>query len=237
MATVTDLTNTTWHIPAGWIAEAGYGCFQMNFDLTINTSDGSIIEIKDCYDPNIGYQGGILLPNDNCLSYNLSDGSASYLSNKSGCVFYFKGGTDATNEKLIAWLEANGGLASGGEEDELYLIDESTLTEIADAIRAKKGITGYLDPANFASEILSIGQAPTMTIISFTIDGTAYQAEEGMTWAEWCANSDYNTDGYYVSANRIMSPGASLRIISNVTPDAIIQANTEYVLDHGGGSN
>lgn len=32
-------------------------------------------------------------------------------------------------------------------------------------------------------------------MISFTIDGTAYQAEEGMTWSEW-VNSEYNTDGY-----------------------------------------
>ena len=31
--------------------------------------------------------------------------------------------------------------------------------------------------------------------ISFTIDGTTYQATEGMTWAEW-VDSEYNTDGY-----------------------------------------
>lgn len=32
----------------------------------------------------------------------------------------------------------------------------------------------------------------TINIINFTINGTSYQAEEGMTWYEWC-NSDYNT--------------------------------------------
>lgn len=44
-------------------------------------------------------------------------------------------------------------------------------------------------------------------LISFTINGTTYQAEEGMTWGEWC-NSSYNTYGYvksssseYISAN------------------------------------
>ena len=31
------------------------------------------------------------------------------------------------------------------------------------------------------------------TIIEFTIGGTSYQAEEGMTWAEWI-ESEYNTD-------------------------------------------
>ena len=34
-------------------------------------------------------------------------------------------------------------------------------------------------------------------MISFTIDGTAYQAEEGMTWAEWVV-SPYNNDGAHV---------------------------------------
>ena len=34
-------------------------------------------------------------------------------------------------------------------------------------------------------------------LISFTIDRD-YQAEEGMTWREWI-ESDYNTNGYYLS--------------------------------------
>lgn len=37
-----------------------------------------------------------------------------------------------------------------------------------------------------------------MTLISFTIGGTPYQAEEGMTWAEWC-DSEYNTVSAYIS--------------------------------------
>lgn len=36
----------------------------------------------------------------------------------------------------------------------------------------------------------------TPTLITFTIDGTSYQAEEGMTWKEW-ANSEYNTSRYF----------------------------------------
>lgn len=37
------------------------------------------------------------------------------------------------------------------------------------------------------------------TIIQFTIDGTTYTAESGMTWEEW-VNSSYNTDGYFTGA-------------------------------------
>lgn len=42
-------------------------------------------------------------------------------------------------------------------------------------------------------------------MISFTIDGTTYQAESGMTWSEWCQSS-YDTGGYYVGEfNRVMN--------------------------------
>lgn len=32
-------------------------------------------------------------------------------------------------------------------------------------------------------------------MITFTIDGKQYQAEEGVIWRVWC-NSSYNTDGF-----------------------------------------
>lgn len=50
-------------------------------------------------------------------------------------------------------------------------------------------------------------------IISFTIDGVSYQAEEGMTWGEW-VNSEYNTDGYYIceDLNQIKSPNTELDV-------------------------
>lgn len=36
-----------------------------------------------------------------------------------------------------------------------------------------------------------VGGAETTKLITFTINGTSYNAEEGMTWEEWC-NSEYN---------------------------------------------
>lgn len=33
--------------------------------------------------------------------------------------------------------------------------------------------------------------------ITFTVAGTEYQAEDGMTWAEWC-ESDYNTQSAHI---------------------------------------
>lgn len=41
------------------------------------------------------------------------------------------------------------------------------------------------------------GEEGEVNLISFIIESTSYQAEEGMTWGEWC-NSEYNTKGYYI---------------------------------------
>ncbi len=47
----------------------------------------------------------------------------------------------------------------------------------------------------------------TATLISFTISGTSYQAESGMTWGQWVASS-YNTGGYYVNSLGNIAVGA-----------------------------
>lgn len=46
------------------------------------------------------------------------------------------------------------------------------------------------------SEIGTVEGAVT-NLISFTIAGTSYQAEEGMTWRQW-VESSYNTDGFII---------------------------------------
>ena len=100
---------------------------------------------------------------------------------------------------------------------ELYKIKNETLTSMADKIRVLSGTEGTitttqmdskLDEANteVASQAELIEQiiaalnekfGSGASIITFTIEGTNYQAEEGMTWGEW-VESKYNTDGYYI---------------------------------------
>ena len=46
-------------------------------------------------------------------------------------------------------------------------------------------------------------------LITFTIDGTAYQAEDGMTWAEWL-DSSYNISGFYDSYGFVMKYGGTV---------------------------
>ena len=53
-----------------------------------------------------------------------------------------------------------------------YFIDETTLTDIADAIREKKGTSDKLDPSTFASEISGITAGSSVEIEEKTVTPT-----------------------------------------------------------------
>ena len=72
----------------------------------------------------------------------------------------------------------------------------------------------------------SEGSTTTPALISFTIDGTSYQAEEGMTWEQW-VNSDYNT-GFSVLDNTIYN-GRRNGYVDGVVCSDIIQANSYLI--------
>ena len=83
----------------------------------------------------------------------------------------------------------------------------------------------------------------TPTLISFTVQsmgmgGTfSYQAEEGMTWAQWVASA-YNTNEFVLSGNRVLTSGGidvTLNSSTVLSSDTIIDG-TEYVVS-GGGAN
>ena len=61
---------------------------------------------------------------------------------------------------------------------------------------------------------------PTENLITFTINGTEYQAEDGMTWGEW-VESDYNTDGYEAHPN-----------LGTGTEDSKVPAKNQYCITY-----
>lgn len=63
------------------------------------------------------------------------------------------------------------------------------------------------------------GTYSPVTLINFTIAGTSYQAESGMTWAQWTASS-YNTRGYYVNSLGNIAVGAGGGGGASVTTDS-----------------
>ena len=76
-------------------------------------------------------------------------------------------------------------------------------------------------------------------LITFTIDGTTYQAIDGMTWGEW-VDSEYNVNQeYFLEANIIFIHNMSGRVerVAEATATDTIKDNSAYVLIlMGGGS-
>ena len=64
------------------------------------------------------------------------------------------------------------------------------------------GDSGSTDP--------DTGDGEEANLITFTIDGTEYQAEEGMTWADW-VDSDYNTVGATLENNTVYINGQMIK--------------------------
>ena len=80
-----------------------------------------------------------------------------------------------------------------------------------------------------------------LALITFTIDGTEYQAEEGMTWGEW-VDSEYDNEEWFRGANVIDDQGDFIVRISDnlyaydpdvnvVHADWVIKADHAYTLD------
>ena len=74
--------------------------------------------------------------------------------------------------------------------------------------------------------------------INFTIDGTSYEADGGMTWEQW-VNSTYNTGGFVIQEQKIMRNNFVVRNNSGgdqLSSDYIV-SGTSYSLvsQHNGG--
>lgn len=77
-----------------------------------------------------------------------------------------------------------------------------------------------------------LGTVTPVTLIQFNIgtmsSTTTYQAESGMTWAQWCSSS-YNTAEFYISGTSVYEKGGG-RSIENVNSTDTITANATYIL-------
>jgi hypothetical protein len=92
--------------------------------------------------------------------------------------------------------------------------------------------------------IAIIDSSGAVNLISFTIDGTSYEAEKGMTWSKW-VGSDYNTGdafmGYhgYIVKSSDFHYHVSLNGTNPVLADDYIQASqyTIIYVSGAGGAN
>lgn len=109
-----------------------------------------------------------------------------------------------------------------GEAVELPSLSAPTI-EIADStlnIYDEEGLATSYDILVDGEVVATVSK---VSLISFTIDGTEYQAEEGMTWEAWVAseyntNQKYNFDGAY--SNMVHSSNAYYVYNTNTNANA-----------------
>lgn len=67
-------------------------------------------------------------------------------------------------------------------------------------------------------------------IFTFTIGGTEYQAEEGMTWGEWCNNINYNSTGKWIVFNGgVYSQNLDVQVVAVLSNIASIVLSTDVI--------
>jgi hypothetical protein len=91
-------------------------------------------------------------------------------------------------------------------------------------------VDGLVGDINSVLESIISGGGSGVSLITFTVEGTPYQAEEGMTWIDW-VNSEYNTgqfviQGSYIRLNdKLVFDANRVMLINNTS---IIESNGEY---------
>lgn len=131
----------------------------------------------------------------------------------------------------------------GGSSQKSYDLSSSSkwsaLSDGEHAVQIVAKGTGYRDSAKSTGVTVTKGGA---TLINFTINGTSYQAEEGMTWQQW-VDSSYNTSGgrYFISGGYLKWTNGSVygptSNSSSTNPKATDtpQANAVYTEATSGG--
>ena len=89
-------TETTYNIPSGWVASAGYGIFNVSGD--INGSSFTTLAIG--YVDSVSYR--------NCISLFTNSSFSSQFGNSSSLTITITGGDDVDNELLKSWLDTYG---------------------------------------------------------------------------------------------------------------------------------
>lgn len=154
----------------------------------------------------------------------------------------------------VALTNANDFKVATPEGAELTYTVKNGETEVAEgetvlAVNPKDGTTGettlsFVAPTTIqyagkyegtVTFTVAVKDVP-VTIISFTIDGASYQAEEGMTWAEWVADPACNTVGLEKDGEwYIVDPSTDKAVFKaeweTCNPSDVIVADYEYYLD------
>jgi hypothetical protein len=135
--------------------------------------------------------------------------------------------TDGDSNGLLTWLKANGKKTASPTTVDGY-------SEVI--VNVPSGDVEEWDGSGVVIEEIA-----STSLITFTIDGTSYEAEDGMTWAEW-VESDYNKRGCTIGGNdgkSILESNSSIAITDTqpvrvLTTDTIISNGVYYGIAQSG---
>lgn len=222
---VTDLTDTTWNVPAGWEADAGYGTFDI-----IGTINGNH-DIDTTFYIGYGINENLRLVS---MSNSIVDGSYYVIANANSFTISITGGTDTTNPKLIAWLSKYGEL-QGGEEEATptltYDLSQLDLPEGTHSITVVAKADGYSNSA--PSNAVEYAVENAEETVSITLKGRGVSSASGnYTHPRIKFGSAPTSDGdydYYASGYTVLITGNDEEIDTYLTPIAITTSPIAYI--------
>ncbi len=169
------------------------------FDGTINI-EPSLTTISGCYiiDASKAYDALSALPASKTYLVEFSAGS--FINGEQEKKGFISMTFNTDGDKSIIYGRADGSITAFSSTE--HMTGGNGFAPYYNAYEEGNGsmvnfYEGTVCRRDFKELFLSIADVNDLapTLISFTIDGTSYQAEDGMTWEEW-VESAYNTGSY-----------------------------------------
>lgn len=196
---ITNLTNTTWYVKAGWEAEAGYGAFDLNgsfngIDGSFNGIDGmaalGIGNSKQTFTTTIAVANRITWSQGGRFQADLTPADSFFV--------HIIGGTDATNPKLIAWLSKYGELRveEGDTPTLTYDLSQLNLPAGTHLITVIAKADGYADSAPSNAVEYVVKESVPTNLANYTVTVPE----------NWSVESGYGT--FDIEAKQIFDGGS-----------------------------
>lgn len=196
---ITNLTNTTWNIPAGWTCSAGYGDFFFSnpdfaepVKITINGTTTNYMGIF------IGYthgEEGRSTTLANSIAFINGNGFAiASITNNVGFTITFEENeyADYTKTSLISWLETNGTQVVDMTPKEQFV---SQLNELSDAINEKAKTSGKMTVSQMIENVKGFSGGGLVGYSGGTISSSATfkfgLLEDGSITTTWNSSNKY----------------------------------------------
>ena len=217
-------------IPSGCRCSCNRVTGNVSFPFTCNTVTNSNFYIYDANNLNVSGKCFIKITSgspDNFMQARIErDDNGKIITESSN-----------TNNYLVIPQESTANAAFTA--DIVFLDDSNSIGNIPMGELTFNGVQSVTYNGTDYTKLVVDGTSypPLPVIISFTIDGTSYQAEEGMTWAEWVASS-YNTGGFEIISGRVINSSGYIAYEDQsvniaVSKNTIIIANRSYVYGSG----